>query len=98
MNRSLWFMAGASAGVYAAARARRAAEILTVDGLRDRVGAVVVGARLFRDEVAQGKAEAETDLRERITLGMDQRRELMAGTLPDHETPMTTPHQEEGTS
>ncbi len=98
MRRSLWFMAGASAGVYAAARARRAAEILTVDGLRDRVGAVIVGARLFRDEVAQGKAEAETDLRERITLGLDQRRELMAGPAHDHETPMTTPHQEEGTS
>ena len=98
MNRSFWFMAGASAGVYAAARARRAAEILTVDGLRDRVGAVVVGARMLRDEVALGKAEAETDLRERITLGLDQRRELMAGASPDPDIPTTTPHQEEGTS
>ena len=43
MKRSFWFVAGASAGVYAAARARRAAEILTVDGLRDRIGAVERG-------------------------------------------------------
>ncbi len=27
-----------------------------------------VGLRMFRDEVAQGKAEAETDLRERLGL------------------------------
>lgn len=68
MSRGLWFVAGAGAGVYAAIRARRAAEVLTVDGLRDRAGAAVVGARMFREEVAQGKAEAETDLRERMGL------------------------------
>ncbi|MDE0776966.1 MAG: DUF6167 family protein [Nocardioides sp.] len=101
MRRSFWFVAGASAGVYAAARARRAAEVLTVDGLRDRVGAVVVGARMFRDEVAQGKAEAETDLRERITLGLHERRELMAGPDRDraeHDEPTAPTDQEEGTS
>ncbi|WP_300405065.1 DUF6167 family protein [Nocardioides sp.] len=101
MKRSFWFVAGASAGVYAAARARRAAEILTVDGLRDRIGAVVVGARMFRDEVAQGKAEAETDLRERITLGLHERRELMAGTDPGtagHDAFTEPTDEEEGTS
>jgi len=99
VRRSLWFAAGASAGVYAAARARRAAEVLTVDGLRDRVGAAVVGARMFRDEVAQGKTEAETDLRERITLGLHERRELMARRMlePD-DVPTGRPDQEEGTS
>ena len=66
MNRGLWFVAGA--GIYTMIRARRAAEALTTDGLKDRVGAAVVGARMFRDEVAQGKAEAETDLRERLGL------------------------------
>lgn len=97
-------MAGASAGVYAAARARRAAEVLTVDGLRDRVGAAVVGARLFRDEMAQGKAEAEADLRERITLGLHERRELLAGPsgpapLQTHPSDTHDTHdQEEGTS
>jgi len=101
MRRSFWFVAGASAGVYAAARARRAAEILTVDGLRDRVGAVIVGARMFRDEVAQGKAEAETDVRARITLGLHERRELMAGAEPgaaEHDVPTDRTDEEEGTS
>ena len=43
MNRGLWFVAGAGAGIYGMIRARRAAEALTVDGMRDRVGAAVVG-------------------------------------------------------
>jgi hypothetical protein len=66
MSRSLWFAAGAGAGLYAAVRARRVVEILTVDGLQDRVGAAVMGLRMLRDEVAQGKADAETQLRERL--------------------------------
>jgi hypothetical protein len=68
MNRGLWFVAGAGAGIYGMIRARRAAEAVTVDGMRDRVGAAVVGARMFRDEVAQGRAEAESGLRERLGL------------------------------
>jgi hypothetical protein len=68
MSRGLWFVAGAGAGIYAVVRGRRAAEAFTADGMRDRLGAAAVGLRLFRDEVAQGKAEAETDLRERLGL------------------------------
>lgn len=66
MSRALWFVAGAGAGVYGLVRGRRAAESLSVDGLRDRVEALTLGARLFRDEVAQGAAERETELRERF--------------------------------
>jgi hypothetical protein len=80
MGRALWFVAGAGAGVYGVVRARRAAEVFTADGLHDRVNALVVGARMFRDEVAQGAADRETELRERF------------GVLP-HERP-TTPELE----
>jgi hypothetical protein len=68
MRRGLWFVAGAGAGVYAMVRGRRAAEALTSDGLRDRWHGVALGARMFRDEVAQGSAEKETELRERYGL------------------------------
>ncbi|HEX8781182.1 MAG TPA: DUF6167 family protein [Nocardioides sp.] len=68
MSRSVWFVAGAGAGVYAMTRARRAAESLTVDGLRDRLGAFTVGARMFRDEVVAGRDEKEAELRERLGL------------------------------
>ncbi len=68
MGRSLWFVAGAGAGVYAMVRGRRAAEAFTAEGLRDRLSGLEVGARLFRDEVAQGRVEKETELRERYGL------------------------------
>ncbi len=71
MSRGLWFVAGAGAGVYAMVRGRRAAEAFTPDGLRDRVGAAVVGARLFRDEVAQGRADTEPQMRRHLGLVSD---------------------------
>jgi hypothetical protein len=49
-------------------RARRLAEAFTADGLSDRWHALTLGARMFREEVAQGQAEAETGLRERFGL------------------------------
>ncbi|QBX57209.1 hypothetical protein EXE58_18445 [Nocardioides seonyuensis] len=68
MARSFWFVAGAGAGVYAMSRARRLAEVATVEGVRDRLEAMRVGARIFRDEVAAGQAEKETELRQRLGL------------------------------
>lgn len=65
MRRAFWFAAGAGAGIYAMVRGRRAAEAFTADGLRDRLQAVGVGARILRDEVAQGHHEKRAELRER---------------------------------
>ena len=68
MRRGLWFVAGAGAGVYTMVRVRRLKEAFTADGLSDRWHALALGARMLRDEVAQGQAEAETELRERFGL------------------------------
>ena len=68
MGRPLWFVAGAGVGVYAAARARRLADTLTADGLRERGRSWRLGARLFAEEVHQGRVERETELRERLGL------------------------------
>ena len=84
MARSLWFVARAGAGVYAMSRARRAAEAVSADGLRDRLSGLGVGMRMFRDEVAAGQAEKETQLRERM------------GLVP-HGIPELTTRQTEGT-
>ena len=82
MSRGLWFMAGAGAGVYAMVRARRVAEAFTADGLSDRWHALTLGARMFRDEVAQGQAEAETGLRERFGLVPHGLPELVSAAAP----------------
>lgn len=68
MRRGLWFVAGAGTAVYVMVRGRRAAEVFTVDGLKDRLGALEVGVRMVRDEVAQGSAEKESELREKLGL------------------------------
>ena len=79
MKRGLWFVAGAGTAVYVMVRARRAAEVFTVDGHKDRVGALEVGARIFRDEVAQGQVEKESELRERLGLVPHGTPELTGG-------------------
>lgn len=99
MRRGLWFVAGAGAGVYAMVRGRRAAEALTAEGLQDRWTALTHGARLLREEVAQGKAEAETDLRARLGLAPVTTPELEAPTTTFTEISSTpeTSTDEEGT-
>ena len=82
MRRGFWFVAGAGAGVYAMVRGRRAAEALTPDGLRDRFSGLAVGARMFRDEVAQGSAEKETELRSRYGLVPHGRPQLENSSTP----------------
>jgi hypothetical protein len=79
MKRGLWFVAGAGTAVYMMVRGRRAAEVFTVDGLQDRVGALSVGMRIFRDEVAQGQAEKESELRDRLGLVPHGTPELTGG-------------------
>ncbi|GAA1959608.1 hypothetical protein GCM10009798_19010 [Nocardioides panacihumi] len=95
MRRGLWFAAGAGLGVYAMVRGRRAAEAFTADGLHDRWQALGVGARLFRDEVATGKAEAETRLRERFGPTYDPTPQLGAGSdgPPGLDTPTLVPRE-----
>jgi hypothetical protein len=78
MRRGLWFVAGAGAGVYAMSRARRLKEAFTPDGLRDRWEAVSLGARMLREDIVQGQAEKETELRERYGLAPHGLPELTA--------------------
>ena len=66
--RTVWFVAGTAAGVYATSKARRAAEALTVDGVHDRLTGWFAGARVLREEVRAGMAEKETELRARLEL------------------------------
>jgi hypothetical protein len=66
MNRGVWFVAGAGAGIYAMLKARRTAEVFTPEGLRDRVAGLELGAHLFAEEVRAGMTEKETELRGRL--------------------------------
>ncbi len=102
MRRGLWFAAGAGAGVYTMLRARRLAEAFTPEGLADRWHALGLGVRMFRDEVAQGQAEAETELRERFGLVPHGLPELSAAQRPAVGSRVsrgsTDDHTQEGTN
>lgn len=92
MSRAVWFVAGAGMGVYAMIRGRRAAEALTPDGLRDRWQALGVGARMFREEVAQAKTDKELELRERFGPAYDRTPQLTGSTThPGLDTPSLVP-------
>ena len=69
--RGVWFVAGTAAGVYATAKARKAAEALTVDGIHDRLTGWFAGARVLREELRAGTTEKETELRARLSLVPD---------------------------
>lgn len=84
MRRGFWFVAGAGAGVYIVVKARRAAEVFTPEGLRDRVSGFAVGAQLFADEVRSGMVERETELRERLGYALDG--PLMIDAVPTDES------------
>lgn len=79
MSRSLWFVAGAGAGVYALVKARHVAEVFTPEGLRHRMAGLEVGAQLFAQEVRTGMSEKEAELRERLGWVLEGPRELLPG-------------------
>jgi hypothetical protein len=93
MSRVLWFVAGAGAGVYGLAKARRAAEALTPEGLADRLAGLSVGLHLFGEEVRAGMDEKETELRGRLAVALhgdssSTRREIEAPGLDELDQPM----------
>jgi hypothetical protein len=67
--RTFWFVAGTAAGVYVSARARRAAEAMTVDGIHDQLSGWFAGAAVLREELLAGMHEKEHELRDRLHLG-----------------------------
>jgi Family of unknown function (DUF6167) len=70
--RTVWFLAGGAAGVYATTKVRRAAEALTIDGIHDRLTGWFAGARVLHHEFLAGAAEKETELQDRLGIGPDE--------------------------
>ena len=100
MSRALWFAAGAGASVYAMNRAKRLRENFTLNGLRDRASGVAAGARVFRDEVAQGRLAKEDELRHKLGLVPSGTPELAPGPGGRHrlDTAEPTPSPENTTN
>lgn len=65
-GRTVWFVAGTAAGVYASVKARRAVYRLSMPGLVDQAAALGVGWRAFAAELSDGMARAEHDVAARL--------------------------------
>jgi uncharacterized protein DUF6167 len=91
MNRVLWFAVGAGTGIYAMTKVRRAAELLTPDGLADRLAGLSLGARLFTEEVKAGMAEKEKDVRGRLALPLHAGAPQLPGGRPGMSPAPATP-------
>lgn len=61
-SRIVWFVAGSAAGVYTAAKARRAAYRLSAPGLVDQASALGLGWRAFSAELRDGMQHRENDI------------------------------------
>ena len=89
--RTLWFVAGTAAGVYASTQARRAVEALTVDGVHDRLTGWFAGAAVLREELRAGMQDKEDELRERLQLVPARRPAITAGVPADPADPAADP-------
>jgi hypothetical protein len=65
-GRTVWFVAGTAAGVYATAKARRAAYRLSMPGLVDQAAAVGLGWRAFAGELRNGMTQYEREVAARL--------------------------------
>jgi hypothetical protein len=64
--RLVWFVAGSAAGVYSAAKARRAAYRLSAPGIVDQAAALGLGWRAFSAELRDGMDSRERDIVHRL--------------------------------
>ena len=62
-NKTIWFVAGAAAGIYASVKAKHAAYRLSMPGLIDQASALGVGLRAFKGEMQDGMYEKEVEIR-----------------------------------
>ncbi len=69
MKRIFWLIIGIAVGVYAVTRLKKRAQMLAPESLQESAAKVAAAIRHFGDEVREGMAERETELRD--ALGID---------------------------
>lgn len=83
--RVVWFVAGTAAGVYASAKARRAAHRLSMPGIADQAAALGLGLRELAGEVRDGM-----EAKQRHVVDDLYRRAALPSVQTDAPEPITT--------
>ena len=81
MKRIFWLIIGIAVGVYAVTRLKKRAQVLAPESLQESAAKVAAAIRHFGDEVREGMAERETELRD--ALGIDTQHPA-SGPTPTH--------------
>lgn len=69
MKRIFWLIVGIAVGVYAVTRLKKRAQVLAPESLQESAAKLAAAIRHFGDQVREGMAERETELRD--ALGID---------------------------
>jgi hypothetical protein len=92
-SRIVFFVAGSVAGVYATAKARRAAYRLSTPGLVDQAAAVGLGWRAFSAELRDGMQARQRDIARELSGGSADHSDVLR--LEAEHTPKTPPIEDE---
>ena len=76
-SRVVWFVAGSAAGLYAAVKARRAANRLTTPGLVDQAAALGLGWPAVSSELRDGMEARQRDIARELSGASDDHTDLL---------------------
>lgn len=75
MKRIFWLIIGIAVGVYAVTRLKKKAQILAPDSVQESAAKLSAAVRHFGDQVREGMAERETELRDALGIESTNDRE-----------------------
>lgn len=82
MKRILWLIIGIAVGVYAVTRLKKRAQLLAPESVQESAAKLAAAVRHFGDQVREGMAERETELRD--ALGIDTTQRPASGRTQTH--------------
>lgn len=75
MKRIFWLIIGIAVGVYAVTRLKKKAQILAPESVQESAAKLAAAVRHFGDQVREGMAERETELRDALGIESTNDRE-----------------------
>ena len=66
MKRIFWLILGIAVGIYAVTRLKKRAQMLAPENVQESAARLAAAVRHFGDQVREGMAERETELRDAL--------------------------------
>jgi phosphoribosylcarboxyaminoimidazole (NCAIR) mutase len=82
VKRIVWLIVGIAVGVYAVTRLKKKAAVLAPESLQESAAKLAAAVRHFGDQVREGMAEREVELRD--ALGIETTSDTTTATREDY--------------